>query len=40
MSKILNLFCGIGANRELWGDAHNITSVELDPLIAEVYAKR
>ena len=40
MSAILNLFCGIGGNRELWGDTHNITSVELDPLIAEVYAKR
>lgn len=28
--KILNLYSGIGGNRELWGDSHDITAVELD----------
>ena len=35
--KILNLYCGIGGNRKLWGDEHEITAVELDPNIAKVY---
>jgi len=35
--KILNLYAGIGGNRELWGNDHNITAVELDPKIAEKY---
>ena len=35
--KILNLYAGIGGNRYLWGDDHEITAVELDPNIAEVY---
>lgn len=35
--KILNLYCGIGGNRKLWGDIHHITAVELDPRIAEIY---
>lgn len=34
--KILNLYAGIGGNRKLWG-GHNITAVELNPKIAEVY---
>ena len=34
--KILNLYAGIGGNRKLWGD-HEVTAVELDPKIAEVY---
>jgi len=36
--KILNLYAGIGGNRRLWGAQHKITSVELDPKIAEIYA--
>lgn len=36
--KILNLYAGIGGNRKLWGDEHQITSVEYDPHIAKVYA--
>jgi len=36
--KILNLYAGIGGNRKLWGDEHEITAVELDPVIAGVYA--
>ena len=38
--KILNLFAGIGGNREKWGNKHDITAVEFDPHIAEVYADR
>lgn len=37
--KILNAYCGIGGNRALWGDEHEITAVELDPAIAGVYSK-
>ena len=37
--KILNLYPGIGGNRKLWGDGHEITAVEIDPKIAEVYSK-
>ena len=35
--KILNLYAGIGGNRKLWGDEHEITSVELEEDIANVY---
>lgn len=35
--KILNLYAGIGGNRKLWGDEHEITAVEYDPRIAAVY---
>lgn len=35
--KILNLYAGIGGNRKLWGDEHDITAVELDPDIAAIY---
>jgi len=35
--KILNLYAGIGGNRKLWGDEHEITAVELDPEIAKIY---
>ena len=35
--KILNLYCGIGGNRRLWGDKHEITAVEFDEKIAEKY---
>jgi DNA (cytosine-5)-methyltransferase 1 len=35
--KILNLYAGIGGNRKLWGDEHEIVAVELKPKIAEVY---
>jgi DNA (cytosine-5)-methyltransferase 1 len=36
--KILNLYAGIGGNRRLWGNEHEVTSVEYDPAIAAVYA--
>lgn len=35
--KILNLYAGIGGNRKKWGDEHDITAVEYDPKIAEIY---
>lgn len=37
--KILNLYCGIGGNRKLWGDEHEITAVEIEPNIAAIYQK-
>lgn len=38
--KILNLFAGIGGNRTLWGDEHEITAIEHNKDIAEIYMKR
>lgn len=35
--RVLNLYAGIGGNRKLWGDEHEVTAVEIDPVIAEVY---
>ena len=35
--KILNLYANIGGNRKLWGDEHEITAIELDPKIAQIY---
>lgn len=36
--KILNLYAGIGGNRKLWGEEHQVTAVEFDPRVAAVYA--
>lgn len=36
--KILNLYAGIGGNRKLWGDEHEVTAVEFEPYIADVYS--
>ena len=38
--KILNLYACLGGNRYKWGDAHEITSVELDPELARMYQYR
>lgn len=35
--KILNLYAGIGGNRKLWGDEHEVTAIEYDEKIAEIY---
>ena len=35
--KILNLYCGIGGNRKLWPDKYNITAVEFNEDIANIY---
>jgi len=36
MIKVLNLYAGVGGNRKLWENV-NVTAVELDPKIAEIY---
>lgn len=38
--KILNLYAGIGGNRKLWGDEHELTAVEYKEDIAQVYRDR
>ena len=38
--KILNLYCGLGGNRTLWGDEHEVTAVEIDADIAKIYQDR
>lgn len=35
--KILNLYAGIGGNRKLWGDEHEVTAVENNSEIAAIY---
>lgn len=35
--NILNLYAGVGGNRRLWGDNHNITSVEFNEKVADKY---
>ena len=35
--KILNLYAGIGGNRKLWGDEHEIVAIENNPEIAAIY---
>ena len=35
--KILNLYAGIGGNRMLWGDEHDVTAVENVPEVAAIY---
>ncbi len=35
--RILNLYAGIGGNRKLWGDEHEVTAIELNPEIAKIY---
>ncbi len=35
--KILNLYAGIGGNRKLWGNEHQITAIENNKEIAKIY---
>ena len=35
--KILNLYAGLGGNRKLWGDEHEVTAVEYIEEIADIY---
>ena len=35
--KVLNLYAGIGGNRKLWGDEHEVTAIENNPEIAKIY---
>jgi len=36
--KILNLYSGIGGNRKLWCKQHQVTAVEINPEIANIYS--
>ena len=38
--RVLNAYCGIGGNRAMWGDEHEITAVEYNENIAAVYKDR
>ena len=38
--KILNLYAGIGGNRTLWGEEHQITAVEINSEIAGIYKSK
>ena len=38
--KILNLYSGIGGNRHLWGNEHEITAVEIDKNISNIYKEK
>ena len=38
--KILNLYAGIGGNRTMWGNKHEITALEYDEKIANIYKLR
>jgi len=38
--KILNLYACLGGNRYKWGNDHEITAVELDPVLCELYKER
>lgn len=38
--KILNLYACLGGNRFKWGDEHQVTAVELDPYLADMYKER
>lgn len=35
--RILNLYAGIGGNRKLWGEQHEIVAIEYDEDIAKIY---
>lgn len=35
--KILNLYCGIGGNRQLWGNDHDITAIDNNEYVAQCY---
>lgn len=37
--KVLNLYSGLGGNRKLWPSSADVTSIEIDDRIAEVYAR-
>ena len=38
MTRVLNLYAGVGGNRALWPQEADVTAVEKDPEIAEAYA--
>ena len=38
--KVLNLYCGLGGNRVLWSNQHQVTAVDNDIQVLEAYAER
>lgn len=38
--RILNLYACLGGNRYKWGNDHEITAVELDPVLCDLYSER
>ena len=38
--KVLNLYAGIGGNRNLWGEEHEVTAIEINSDIASEYKYR
>jgi DNA (cytosine-5)-methyltransferase 1 len=38
--NILNLYAGIGGNRKLWGDKHDVIAIENNPEIAKIYQEK
>ena len=38
MTRVLNLYAGVGGNRALWPEEADVTAVEKDPEIAEAYS--
>ena len=38
--KILNLYAGIGGNRHLWGEDHEITAIEINTKISAIYKSK
>ena len=40
MMKILNLYAGVGGNRMLWGDKHEITAVEFKDIVVKIVGLR
>ena len=38
--KVLNLYSGIGGNRTLWGNEHEITAIEINPDISGIYKSK
>ena len=38
--RILNLYAGIGGNRHLWGEDHEITAIEINPEISSIYKSK
>lgn len=38
--KILNLYCGLGGNRLLWGNSHNITAIDNNKELCKIYKEK
>lgn len=38
--RVLNLYAGLGGNRKLWGNDHEVTAVEMNYEISSVYRQQ